>query len=120
MHTSHTINDSSNFDNDPDNDNRLKTFTYQGLGDTPVTVTGMADDLTSTSGFAITTFDASTYFNAATSYDDGGTLPDGLTISVTTGEVTGTPTMTGTFPVVITGSDPTGNNDTISFDWVVN
>ena len=114
------IDDSTNFDGDPDNDNSLKTFTYQGLGDTPVTVSGTPDDLAATSGFTITAFDASTFFRFASTYDDGGTLPDGLTISATTGEVTGTPTMTGTFPVVITGSDATGNSDTISFDWVVN
>ena len=67
----------------------------------------------------ITTLDAAQFFMNASSFDDNGTLPNGLVINNTTGAITGTATATGTFNVVITGSDATGNSDTIAFDWVI-
>ena len=43
--------------------------------------------------------------NATLSYSDGGTLPPGLSISPTTGQITGTPTTAGSYSVTITATD---------------
>ncbi len=46
-------------------------------------------------------------------------LPDGLTINTATGEITGTTTATGTFPVTVTVDDLNGGTDSETFDWIV-
>ena len=52
-----------------------------------------------------------------------GTLPDGVSINGTTGQVTGTPTTQGSSNVVITATDsaaPTAGSDTEAFTFQVN
>jgi hypothetical protein len=46
-------------------------------------------------------------------------LPPGLTISSTTGKITGTPTTTGTYNVTVTATDSTGPAGSTSFTWTV-
>ncbi|MEM9773381.1 MAG: putative Ig domain-containing protein [Chloroflexota bacterium] len=49
----------------------------------------------------------------------GDSLPTGLTINSTTGEITGTPTSVDLFNVEITISDENGGTTKISFDWEI-
>jgi hypothetical protein len=46
-------------------------------------------------------------------------LPAGLTISPSTGTVTGTPTTAGTSGVTVTATDATGAKKAVSFNWTV-
>ncbi|WP_329570218.1 putative Ig domain-containing protein [Kitasatospora sp. NBC_01266] len=47
-------------------------------------------------------------------------LPAGLSISSTTGQITGTPTTAGTAAVTVTAKDTTGASGSTSFSWTVN
>ncbi|HEY0699152.1 MAG TPA: trypsin-like serine protease [Micromonospora sp.] len=47
-------------------------------------------------------------------------LPTGLTISSSTGQVTGTPTTAGTFNTTITATDSASKTGSTSFTWTVN
>jgi GH25 family lysozyme M1 (1,4-beta-N-acetylmuramidase) len=46
-------------------------------------------------------------------------LPPGLTISSTSGLITGSPTSSGTFKVTVTAADALGGSGTASFTWTV-
>lgn len=46
-------------------------------------------------------------------------LPAGLSISATTGLVSGTPSSTGTYPVTVTVTDSSGSHGSVSFNWDV-
>ena len=46
-------------------------------------------------------------------------LPAGLSISATTGKITGAPTTAGTSSVTVTAKDPGGNSGTATFSWTV-
>ena len=48
-----------------------------------------------------------------------GTLPAGLSLSSATGVISGTPTVTGTYPITITASNGVGSNATQSFTLTV-
>ena len=58
---------------------------------------------------------------ATVSLADNGTLPTGLTIDPTTGEVSGTPSATGKYHVTITGTDSTDAlvTGSASFFWTI-
>jgi hypothetical protein len=47
-------------------------------------------------------------------------LPAGLSISSSSGLISGTPTTAGNFSVTVTGTDTTGASGSASFSWVVN
>ena len=47
-------------------------------------------------------------------------LPAGLTISASTGTVTGTPTTPGTSSVTVTATDETGAKKSVAFNWTIN
>jgi len=47
-------------------------------------------------------------------------LPTGLSISSTTGLITGTPTTAGTYSVTVTAKDTTGATGSASFTWTIN
>ena len=86
-----------------------------------VTVTSPGDQ-TSVTGTAITALPvvASDSSSTATlSYSDGGTLPPGLSIDSSSGDITGTPTTTGTYPVTITVTDNAGFSGDATFSWMV-
>ena len=51
---------------------------------------------------------------------NGTSIPAGLTLNASTGAVTGTPTLSGTFPETITLTDAIGVTNTVSFSFVVN
>jgi hypothetical protein len=46
-------------------------------------------------------------------------LPPGLSISASTGRITGTPRKAGVYPVVVLGSDQTGSERGAGFSWTV-
>jgi Ricin-type beta-trefoil lectin domain/Putative Ig domain len=46
-------------------------------------------------------------------------LPNGLSISASTGTVTGTPTTSGTFGVTVAASDETGAKKSVAFNWTI-
>jgi Ricin-type beta-trefoil lectin domain/Putative Ig domain len=46
-------------------------------------------------------------------------LPTGLTISKTTGVISGKPTAAGAHPVTITATDSTGSTDSVPFTWTI-
>jgi hypothetical protein len=46
-------------------------------------------------------------------------LPTGLAISATTGTISGTPTASGSFPVVVVAQDDTGHAGSTSFTWTI-
>lgn len=47
-------------------------------------------------------------------------LPPGLSLDSTNGEISGTPTNSGTYTVDVTVTDPAGASDNASFDWNIN
>jgi hypothetical protein len=98
------------------------TINPQGQGN-KITVTPVANQ-TNTVGIAITPLQIQATDSAAgqtLSYAATG-LPTGLTISSSTGSITGTPTTTtgSPFSVVVTVTDTTGANGTASFTWTIN
>jgi hypothetical protein len=56
---------------------------------------------------------------ATLAYSDGGTLPPGLSIDPSSGNITGTPTTGGTFAVTITATDDAAFSGTTSFNWAI-
>ncbi len=46
-------------------------------------------------------------------------LPQGLTLDPSTGLITGTPSMVGTFGVTVTAADPSGTSRGVSFNWSI-
>ena len=86
-----------------------------------VTVTGPGDQ-SDPSGSAITTLPIAATDSSSTatlSYSDGGTLPPGLSIDPASGDITGTPTTAGTYPVTITVTDDAGFSGSTTFNWLV-
>jgi broad specificity polyphosphatase/5'/3'-nucleotidase SurE len=56
---------------------------------------------------------------ATLAYADNGTLPPGLAIGPTTGNITGIPTKAGSYPVTITVTDSTGSTAAVAFTWTI-
>ena len=95
------------------------TFTWTVTNTVSATSPGNQSDV---SGTAITTVSvgaSDTSSTATLSYSDGGTLPPGLSIDPSSGAITGTPTTSGTYPVVVTVSDGAGYSAQASFSWLV-
>ena len=84
----------------------IRTFTTLGV---PVVSNG---SFSGTAGTAITTFNLSTLStNTPTSYAiTGGALPSGLTLNTTTGAITGTPTVSGSFSITFTATNGIGTS----------
>ncbi len=86
-----------------------------------ITVTNPGDQ-SSTSGTAITTLPIAATDSSSTatiSYSDGGTLPPGLSIDSSSGDITGTPTTGGSYPVTITVTDNADSSGQVTFTWAV-
>jgi hypothetical protein len=84
-----------------------------------VTVTNPGNQ-TSTVGTAVSLqIQATDSAGAALTYAASG-LPAGLSISASTGLISGTPTTAGTSDVVVSAADSTGASGSTSFTWTVN
>ena len=103
------------------------SVTVNGTNDTPVT-NGTIPPQSSLDDETITPVDTSSFFddpdtNDVLTFSDGGTLPPGLTIDPTTGQITGTidnsASTTGPYTVVITADDSNGGTTTQTFQWNV-
>ena len=102
------------------------TVTVTGTNDAPQIISGVPDQV-DTEGQVIVAVDISTALNdpegETVTFDDGGTLPPGLTLDPTTGVITGTPgpdtSVVGTFPISITATDASGNPTTLTFNWQI-
>ncbi len=114
-------------DADGDTDTATITVTVTGVNDAPVPV-GTIGDRTNDDSDVVTGFDVSGAFDDPDTSDDltftdGGTLPPGLSIDPNTGIISGAidkdASTGGTYPVVITATDPTGATTTQTFDWTV-
>ncbi|QDT11198.1 Ig-like domain-containing protein [Planctomycetes bacterium K23_9] len=108
-------------------DTAVLTITVVGSNDAPTTV-GTIPDRQGVDANTIPTIPLAGYFTDSDSGDvltfsDGGTLPPGLSINPTTGEVTGTyladASVAGPYTVVITATDDLGESTTQQFVWAV-
>jgi hypothetical protein len=91
---------------------------------TPVSFSGTVPQQDLTENEAMSTLDLSTYFSGTEtpfSYAvQSGSLPTGLSLNSSTGEITGTPTEDGTFSIVVRATDDGSDTaDTNEFDIVV-
>jgi hypothetical protein len=84
----------------------------------PVTVTNPGNQ-TGTVGTAVSLQIAASGGQAPLTYSASG-LPAGLSISSSSGLITGTPTATGTSNVTVTATDSTNAKGSASFTWTIN
>ena len=95
------------------------TFTWTITNTVSVTSPGAQ---TNVSGTAITALDISasdSSSTAALAYADNGTLPPDSSINALNGDITGTPTTGGVYPVTITVTDNAGYSTTTTFNWTI-
>src|SRR5580658_10479351 len=100
----------------------LETYVVGTSGTTTgntVTVTNPGNQATATGTAVSLQVQASDSASGQTlSYSATG-LPAGLSISSSTGLISGTPTTAGTSPVIVTATDTTGASGSASFTWTV-
>ncbi|MGB7346412.1 MAG: DUF4347 domain-containing protein, partial [Pirellulaceae bacterium] len=108
-------------------DTATVTVTVTGVNDLP-TAFGTVPPQTGVDGTTVATLDLSSFFGDpdltdVLTYDDGGSLPPGLSIDVNTGVITGAydadASTGGPYSVVITAEDPSGATVIQAFTWNV-
>jgi hypothetical protein len=95
------------------------TFTWVVTNTVSVTSPGDQSDVSGNDITPLTIVASDTSSTATLSYADNGTLPPGLAINSSSGTVTGSPTIAGTYPVTITVTDNAGYSATTSFTWTI-
>ncbi len=94
------------------------TFTWAVTNVVSVTDPG---DQSGTSGTAVAPVDVAASDSSSTAtltYSATG-LPSGLSIDPTTGVISGTPTIGGSYPVTVTATDNASSTDSVAFTWSV-
>ncbi|MFI6447555.1 protease pro-enzyme activation domain-containing protein [Kitasatospora sp. NPDC050543] len=84
-----------------------------------VTVTNPGDQNTATGTAVSLQIGASDSATGQTLTYSASGLPTGLSISATTGKITGTPTTAGTYSVTVTAKDTTNATGSTGFTWIV-
>ncbi|WP_328750409.1 putative Ig domain-containing protein [Streptomyces sp. NBC_00285] len=98
--------------------NGTTAFTTGTTTGNTVTVTNPGSQSTTTGGTASLQISASDSAGATLTYSASG-LPTGLSISSSTGKISGTASTAGTYQVTVTASDSTGASGAASFTWTV-
>ncbi|MFJ1971938.1 putative Ig domain-containing protein [Streptomyces sp. NPDC087903] len=98
--------------------NGTTAFTSGGSTGNTVTVTNPGSRSTATGGSVSLQIAASDSAGAALTYSASG-LPTGLSISGSTGLISGTATTAGTYSTTVTATDSTGASGSASFSWTV-
>ncbi|MDQ0763780.1 putative Ig domain-containing protein [Streptomyces canus] len=93
-------------------------FTAGTTSGNTVTVTNPGSQSTTTGGSASLQISASDSAGATLTYSASG-LPTGLSISGSTGKISGTASTAGTYQVTVTAKDSTGASGSASFTWTV-
>ncbi len=94
------------------------TFTWTVTSPNTVTLTNPGSQSSSTSSPVSLTIAGSDSGGAALSYTASG-LPPGLSISSSTGVISGTPSSAGSYTVTVSASDSTGATGSTTFSWTV-
>jgi len=98
--------------------NGTTAFTAGSTSGNTVTVTNPGSQSTTTGGSVSLQISASDSAGAALTYSASG-LPTGLSISSSTGLISGTASTAGTYQVTVTAKDSTGASGSASFSWTV-
>ncbi|MEU6220216.1 putative Ig domain-containing protein [Streptomyces sp. NPDC047022] len=98
--------------------NGTSAFTSGSTSGNTVTVTDPGSQSTTTGGSASLQISASDSAGASLTYSATG-LPTGLSISSSTGLISGTASTAGTYQVTVTAKDSTGATGSTSFTWTV-
>ncbi|MEU6351640.1 putative Ig domain-containing protein [Streptomyces sp. NPDC047072] len=98
--------------------NGTTAFTAGTSTGNTVTVTNPGSQSTTTGGTASLQISATDSAGATLTYSASG-LPTGLSISSSTGKITGTASTAGTYQVTVTATDSTGASGSASFTWTV-
>jgi hypothetical protein len=98
--------------------NGTTAFTAGTSTGNTVTVTNPGSQSTTTGGTASLQISATDSAGATLTYSASG-LPTGLSISSSTGKISGTASTAGTYQVTVTASDSTGASGSTSFTWTV-
>src|SRR6266849_5519927 len=98
---------------------------YQSMGTLTAAAPTVAPSITSASSTTFTVGTAGTFTVTATgtpapTLSETGSLPAGVTFNTTTHVLSGTPTVSGTFPITFTATNSTLPNATQSFTLTVN
>lgn len=98
--------------------NGVTAFASGSTSGNTVTVTNPGSQSTTTGGSVSLQISASDSAGATLTYSASG-LPTGLSISSSTGKITGTASTAGTYQVTVTAKDSTGASGSTSFTWAV-
>ncbi|MET7693378.1 putative Ig domain-containing protein [Streptomyces sp. NPDC005483] len=98
--------------------NGTTAFTAGTSTGNTVTVTNPGSQSTTTGGSVSLQISASDSAGATLTYSASG-LPTGLSISSSTGKISGTASTAGTYQVTVTAKDSTGASGSASFTWTV-
>ncbi|MCD9873853.1 putative Ig domain-containing protein [Streptomyces guryensis] len=98
--------------------NGTTAFTSGSTSGNTVSVTNPGSQSTTTGGSVSLQISASDSAGATLTYSASG-LPTGLSISSSTGLISGTASTAGTYQVTVTAKDSTGASGSTSFSWTV-
>ncbi|MEU6146345.1 putative Ig domain-containing protein [Streptomyces sp. NPDC047081] len=98
--------------------NGTTAFTSGTTTGNTVTVTNPGSQSTTTGSSVSLQISATDSAGATLTYSASG-LPTGLSISSSTGKITGTASTAGTYQVTVTATDSTGASGSASFSWTV-